>query len=116
MFGEHMEYLRRFDAAARGVTAHAQVFAISYKTIVAASCRVRQGFLFERSVSDMAFYIYRHGCTCSQPASQRTRCLLGRGFTVGVQVWTHAASLSRPVKVVEGSAGRSVSGGVLLAE
>ena len=32
-----------------------------------------------------------------------------------MQVWTHAASLSRPVKIVEGSAGRSVSGGVLLA-
>ena len=50
------------------------------------------------------------------PASERSWCLLRRSITVGVQVWTHdAASLSRPVKMVEGSAGRSVSGGVLLA-
>jgi len=50
-------------------------------------------------------------------ASQRVQwCLLRRSITVGVQVWTHAASVSRPVKIVEGSAGRSVSGGVLLAK
>ena len=38
------------------------MFAVSYKTPVAAGCRARQGFSFERSVSVIPFSICRHGC------------------------------------------------------
>ena len=79
---------------------------------MAASCRVRHGFSFERSISTIPL-----PCTDRRGCGQPVRMVATRGGHHGwrAAVDSCCGSRSRPVKTAKGSAGRIVSGGVLLA-